>query len=182
MAHNFHEQDCINLLQGEYSRKEQFEKLIRPWRSAAAIVFVWLLLQVGLLVTEYQTLVGKDAALRSEILAVYKDAFPDSKNIVDPKLQMKRGLEKLQGGGTGNNDMISLLATTGEIISDTSGMTVRSIRYKSETLDVDIEIADLQALDALKTRLVKEAGLNVEIVSASSRSGKVESRLQIRPA
>lgn len=179
LVHSFNEQDCINLLQGEYSRKEQFEKLLRPWRAAAAIVFVWLLLQTGFMVAEYQTLASRDVQLRSEIVAVFRDAFPDAKNIVDPKEQMRRGLEKLQGGGANNNDIITLLAMMGEIVSDTSGMVVKGIRYKSDTLDVDIEVADLQALDKLKIRLVKEAGLDVEIVSASSRSGKVESRLKI---
>jgi general secretion pathway protein L len=58
-------------------------------------------------------------------------------------------------------------------------MSLRGVRYKSKKLDLDIEIADLQTLDELKLRLVKEAGLQVEIISASAKGGKVDGRLQI---
>jgi hypothetical protein len=47
-------------------------------------------------------------------------------------------------------------------------------------MDLDIEITDLASLDELKSRLTKQAELEVEIVSASARSGKVDSRLQVK--
>ena len=180
LAQGFEEPSCINILQGQFSRKERIEKLLRPWRTAAAVGFVWLVLQVGLLVTEYRELLKQDSQLRSDIVAVYKDAFPDARNIVDPRLQMQRGLDELRQGGKGGSDMFMLLSRAGEILQDTDTLNIRGVRYKKDELDIDIEIADLQALDELKIRLAKEAELQVEIVSASARGGKVESRLQIK--
>jgi general secretion pathway protein L len=56
------------------------------------------------------------------------------------------------------------------------------LRFKGSKLDVDVNMPDLQSLDKLKQRLSEEAKLNVEIVSASSRDGKVESRLSLQAA
>ncbi|MGD8572508.1 MAG: type II secretion system protein GspL, partial [Gammaproteobacteria bacterium] len=41
LANQFEESKAINLLQGDYSRREQLEKLVRPWIPAAAMVAVW---------------------------------------------------------------------------------------------------------------------------------------------
>lgn len=177
---NYNEQRSINLLQGDYSRKEQFEKLLRPWIPAAAVAVVWLLVQLGLLVGEFYQLSNTREQLRAEIVSVYQQAFPDSKNVVDPKVQMERGLKKLRGDGGGSSDLLTLLVKAGEVLKDTKAMTLRSIRFKDSKLDLDLEISDLQSLDKLKLRLTKEAKLKVDIVSASAREGKVESRLKIQ--
>lgn len=182
LAEGFDEQSNINLLQGEFSRIEQLEKLIRPWRAAIGIAATWLLIQGGLLVAEYVQLSNHDDHLNQQLISVYKDAFPDARNVPNPKLQMERALEKLRRGGDSNVDMFTLLAKTGEVISNTESMTLRSIRYKADKLDLDLEIADLASLDELKSRLAKESKLAVEIVSASAREGKVESRLQVQLA
>jgi len=54
------------------------------------------------------------------------------------------------------------------------------MRFKDETLDLDFEISDLQSLDELKQRLINETSMNVDIQSASSKQGKVESRMQLK--
>ena len=180
LSQGFNETESINLLQGEYSRREQLEKLIRPWRAAIGLAAAWLLVQGGLLVTEYYHLANKDQQLSEQIIATYKYAFPDAKNIPNPKIQMERALQKLQKGGASEGNWFELLSRAGEVISDTQTMTLRSIRYKDDKMDLDIEINDLASLDELKSRLTKQAELEVEIVSASARGGKVDSRLQVQ--
>ncbi|MEE8378788.1 MAG: GspL/Epsl periplasmic domain-containing protein, partial [Gammaproteobacteria bacterium] len=93
---------------------------------------------------------------------------------------MSRALEKLRGGGDGDNSLLSLLAQAGKIFKETNGITLRSVRYKDGKLDVGLNITDLQSLDVLKQSLKDKAKLSVEIISASSRNGKVESRLSIK--
>ena len=180
LAQGFSEAASLNLLQGEYSRREQFEKFIRPWRVAMGLAAAWLLIQGGLLVVEFYHLSSLDKQLSQQIIAAYKDAFPDAKNIPDPKFQMERALAKLEQGGGSEKSWLELLSRAGEVIGDTNSMTVRSIRYKDDKMDMDMEIADLASLDDLKSRLTKQAELNVEIVSASAKGGKVESRLQLQ--
>ena len=182
LAQGFDEQHVINLLQGDFSRKEQLEKLFRPWRPALMLAGVWLLLQVGMFTVEYSQLSSHDDELKEQIEAVYRDAFPLSRNIVNPKVQMQRGLDKLRGGSSQSEGLLQLIAKTGAVLKDTPGATLRTLRYKKNKLDIDIDIPNLQSLDKLKQRLSTEASLKVEIVSASSRDGKVESRLSLESA
>jgi general secretion pathway protein L len=179
LAQRFDEQHAINLLQGDFSRKQQLEKLLRPWRPAIILLGLWLLMQMSMFVAEYSRLSTSNSELKEQIEAVYRDAFPQSHNIVNPKVQMQRGLEKLRSGGGQNEGLLPLLAQAGAVFKDTNGVILRTLRFKSNKLDVDIEIPDLQSLDKLKQRLSDEAKLSVEIVSASSREGKVESRLTL---
>ncbi|NOZ51567.1 MAG: hypothetical protein GXP08_00260 [Gammaproteobacteria bacterium] len=179
IAQQFNDTQCLNLLQGDYSRRERLEKLFRPWRPAVAIGLTWIVLQAGLVFADYQQLSKKDQMLRTQIEQIYRDAFPDSKNIVDPKLQMERGLAQLREQTNQSTDMFILLSKAGDVLSDTETLKIRTLRYKAETLDLDFEISDLQALDEFKLRLLNEADLIVDIQSASSREGKVESRMRI---
>jgi len=182
MAPQFNEAQCINLLQGEFSRKEQFEKLIRPWRAAAAMVLVWLVLQMGNLIVEYRELANKDSDLRHQIVSVFKSTFPNSPLSTDLQAQMQSELKRLQGSGSaGAASLFELLAKAGPVLSNAQELTVHGVRYKDNSMNLDIEISDLQALDELKQRLSKQTQLQVEIVSASARGGKVESRLQLKP-
>jgi len=180
LAQGFDEQRAINLLQGDYSRKQQFEKLLRPWRPALMLGGLWLLLQAGVFVMEYNRLATQSGELKEQIETVYREAFPESRNIVNPKVQMQRGLEKLRGGGGQSDGLLVLLAKAGAVLKDTPGASLRTLRFKGNKLDVDVNMPDLQSLDKLKQRLSEEAKLNVEIVSASSRDGKVESRLSLQ--
>ena len=182
LAQGFDEQRAINLLQGDYSRKQQLEKMLRPWRPALILGGLWLLFQMSVFAMEYNHLSTQNSELKEQITAVYREAFPESRNIVDPKIQMQRGLEKMRSGGGQNDGLLALLAQTGAVLKDTSGASLRTLRFKDGKLDVDVNMPDLQSVDKLKQRLSDEAKLRVDIVSASSRDGKVESRLSLQMA
>jgi general secretion pathway protein L len=181
LAQGFNEGSAINLLQGAYSRKQQLEKLLRPWRPALILAAVWLVLQVGMLVVEYSRLSSQSQALQAQIEAVFHDAFPGSRLVPGQEKElMRRGLEKLRGGDGQSQGLLPLLAAVGPVLKETQGAELRSLRFKDNQLDIDLNLPDLQAVDSLKQRLTSEAKLQVEIVSASSREGKVESRLSLK--
>ncbi len=179
LARGFDEKSAINLLQGDYSRRGQLEKLLRPWRPAALLLGLWLVIQLGAMGLEYQRLAAQNEAMREQITALYREAFPQARKVVNPRVQMERGLARLRGSG-GQTDLLGFIAEAGPILKATPGLKLRSLRYKENRLDIDLEIGTLQALDKLKQRLGDEAGLAVEIVSASSRDGKVESRIALQ--
>jgi general secretion pathway protein L len=180
LARGFDEQDAINLLQGDYSRKQQLEKLLRPWLPALVLLSLWLVVQVGLMGFDYARLSKQEQDTRSQIEAVFHAAFPQGRLVPgNEKELMERGLKKLRGSeGTGGG-FLALLAQAGGVWKDIPNLKLRTLRFKGDQLDVDLEIPDLQQLDKLKRRLMDEAKLKVDIVSASSRDGKVESRITL---
>ena len=181
LAQGFDENNAINLLQGAYSRKEQVGKMLRPWKAALILGATWLLLQVGSFFADYSHLSSLAEKQREEMTSIFKQALPDSRLVPGSEKElMTRALKILRGGGDGNNSFLTLLAHAGKILKDTDGISLRSLRYKGDKLDVGLNLPDLQTLDKLKQRLKDEAKLSVEIISASSRNGKVESRLSIK--
>lgn len=180
LSNKYVETNSINLLQGEYSRRERLEKQLRPWIPAAAIAAIWLLLQFGLMVFEHQKLATKVFAIRAQAENIYREVFPDAKNVPDPKSQMEQKLVELREAANQSTDILVLLSKAGDVLSDTNSLIIRTLRFKDETLDMDFEISDLASLDNLKDRLTRETDLAVDIQSASSKKGKVESRMQLK--
>lgn len=170
----------IDLLQGDFSRKEQIGKIWRPWRAAAILLLLTLLLQGGIAIQEYHQLSSEEAELITAIEQIYRKTFPDARKVVDPKVQMERHLAELHHGGSGGS-FLALLAQAGPIIKRAQGIDVESLRYNQSVLEIELLLADFQVLDKLKQALVRD-GLSVNITTANARDGKVRSQLRIRGA
>lgn len=179
LARGFDEASAINLLQGDYSRKQQLEKVFRPWKSALILLAVWLVFQAGILGVDYGRLSSMADQQQAEIERIFQQAMPGSRLVQGrEKAQLEDALKTLRSGG-GSQGLLGLLASAGQILKDSNGIRLRSMRFRDNKLDVDMELPDLQSLDRIKQRLTSEAGLKVEIVSASQRDGKVESRISL---
>ena len=179
LASHYDERLAINLLQGGYSRRERLGQYWRPWRVAASLVAVLLLVQVGVTVADYRRLSREHAALLGQIETIYRQAFPDAHKVVNPKVQMERALKALRGGGAGSG-LNELLAQAGKEFRESPGLTLQRLSYKEGQLEVAFTIADLQRLDELKQRLTQGGKLHVEIQSASAQGSVVEARLRIK--
>lgn len=181
LARGYREQAAINLLQGDYSRRQQLAQVLRPWRPALVLLGLWLVVQMAAMGVEYRRLAAENQAMETRITALYREAFPEARKVVNPRVQMERKLAKLRAGGDTQAGLLALLAKAGPVLEASKSLKLRNLRYKDGRLDIELSIGDLQALDRLKQRLGEEAGMAVEIVSASARDGKVESRLSLRP-
>lgn len=183
LAQGFDEDSAINLLQGDFSTRGQLQKFFRPWLPVGVLLLAWVLLQAGLLATEYVRLERDQTVLGREITTLYEQTFPGSRLVPgQEKILMERGLAELRGSAGDEAGMLALLSRAGPVFTATQGLSLRALRYRNQTLDVDLVLPDLQTVDSLKQRLTQQAGLAVEIVSASARNDKVESRLSLKAA
>lgn len=179
-ADGFSAQNSLNLLQGEYSPREQIGKFIRPWRATAAMLAIWVVVQFGVKWNEYRVLSNESEQLTSQIEQIYRDVFPETKRIVDARAQMENQLKALAGSDKSSNaSFIQLLAEAAPTLMDTPGIELQTLRAKPGELEVGLTLKDLAALDQLKQRLTTATSLGVEIISGSSNKGKVQSRLKI---
>lgn len=170
---------AIDLLQGPYSRSEQIGRLLRPWRTAAALLGVVALLDLGLGISRHQALEAEDRLLTERIEQTYREVFPDAKKVVDPRLQMEQQLKELRAG-SGSDPFVELLAASGPVLIKTPGIEIKAFRYKANELEVELTIGDFQALDRLKQALAGAGPLAVEVATASARESRVDSRVLIR--
>ncbi len=172
---------AIHLLQGAYSRREQLGRLWRPWRATAALLGAWLLVGAGLQIYQYFDLRARTAASSREIVQLYRRTFPNEHRVVNARVQMEHHLEELRRRrGAAAGGFLALLGKAGAALQKSPGVTLQAVDYRGGNLDLRVAARDMQGLDRLRKALAGRGGLNVDLQSASTRNGRVESRLRIR--
>jgi general secretion pathway protein L len=169
----------INLLQGSYARKRPWLMGMRRWWPAAAMLLIWLVLQAGIVIGDVWRLSGEENRLRADIKETFRAAVPGVQRVVDARVQMQQELDKLHGSGR-DTDFLALLGSAGNMLAQTSGLEVQRLAYRDGEIDVSLVLTDLQGLDKLKQGLVEQAGLEVDVQSATPKDKLVEANLRIR--
>ncbi|MDH5409204.1 MAG: type II secretion system protein GspL [Gammaproteobacteria bacterium] len=181
LACDYDQQSSINLLQGDYSRRENISKHVRPWYQAAALLLVWLVWQGSVNFYQGFHLQTESKALNNQMTQLYRKTFPGSRKVVDAPAQMRQKLKELRKqSGKSQTSLQEMLAAAAPALSATDGLVLNTLRYNNGRMDLEFDVKDLQTLEALKQRLVKNSDWKVDIQSASSRKDKVETRMQIR--
>jgi len=173
----------FNLLQADYSRRGKWRQVWKPWRATAALLLLGILISALSMAVEYRRLAAESKHLQAQIEATFKRASPETRRVVNPRVQMQQLLDRLEQGGGGGSDFLVLLARAGSVIKDSPEAEIAAVSFRGGRLDLDLTIGNLQALDQLKQALATSGGLNVEIQSANTGSDqRVQSRLRIEGA
>ncbi|OOZ39166.1 hypothetical protein BOW53_12760 [Solemya pervernicosa gill symbiont] len=171
----------IELLQGEFSRREQMGRNLKPWIPSAAMLMIALSLSGTATIGDYQALQDESKNNQQQIEQIYLEAFPKSKLVTGrEKALMEQKLVKLRQRSASSSGALPLLEKSGERIQQLDGVSIETINYRNGTLELDLRAENLQLIDQLKQQLDNDTSLNVEIASATSRNGRIEGRLRIR--
>jgi general secretion pathway protein L len=172
----------IDLLQGAYSKREEWGRMLRPWKASAALLLVALLLSGVTTGINYARLSAQQEQLSAEIEAVYRKTFPKARRIVNPRAQMEQELKRLQRQGSGGQaDFLFVLAETANVVRTAKGITINGASYRDGRLDLDLLADNLQILDTLKQQLDSGGRMRAEIQSATTEANqKVKSRIRIQ--
>jgi general secretion pathway protein L len=170
---------AINLMQGDFARRDRFARYWRPWRGAAALLLALLVLASVEASYDYVQLRREDAGLRERVERIYREVFPETRNIVDPRLQMEQQLKALEGD-EGQDDFLRLLSVVGPVLRKAPSLDIKSMSYRQSSLDFELWIRDFQSLDDLKEQLENLAGLEISVTAANAELGRVRGQLRIQ--
>ena len=182
LARGWSQGPLINLLQGAYSRREEWGRMLRPWKASAAMLLAGLILGGITSGLNYYHLSQQQEQLSAEIEAVYRKTFPKARRIVNPRAQMEQQLKQLQRqAGGGGSDFLTMLAETADVVRSSKGIAVRGASYRDGRLDLDLQADNLQILDSLKQALVSSGRMNADIQSATTEADqKIKSRIRVQ--
>ena len=181
MARHYTEDRVLNLIQGRFSRREQLGKIFRPWRAAAILLAILLVVNGGMSIADYYSLRSQNRTMSEQIEQVFRDTFPGQK-VEDARAQMAINLKMLKSGGGAGHGFIPVLAIAGPVLRGTESVELQHLAYRDGRLDVALTIRDLQLLDKLKQSLAGDGVIDVAIGSATTRDNIVEAQLTLQQA
>ena len=179
MATGFNEQHAINLLQGNFAKGANLAGAWRKWLPAAAVLMLWIALEVGTESWNYIRYSQKNAQLNEQIEDLYQETFPKARNIIKPRLQMEQKLVALRGSASSQSNFLHLLAATGASLKNIKTVKLKNISYKNGQMIIDLVLKDAELLDQIEQQLGRNKSITVKRESATARNNKVEGRLRI---
>ena len=170
---------AIELLQGDYSRRQQVGKLWKPWKLTAALAAVWLLVSATQSLLEYRRLGIESERIEAQMSELLQETFPDVQRVVNPESQMRARLRKLQQGGGGDGNFVAAMAEVASALGGARDTRLQSIAFRAGRMELELEADALQSLDRLKQALEKSGQMSATIQSANQEGGKVRGRLRL---
>lgn len=172
----------LNLLQGRYKPKRKSTSQWHRWRLAGSLAAVWLILYLGLNLFELNQLKAKNTELGIQIEKIYKQSFPESKRVINPRVQMEQKLEELRGGGAQGSQFLALLTESAAIISAQEDIKLQSIDFRNNRMDIGLTGTNLQSVETLNKQLNGNVKLASEITSATSEKNSVRGSIRMQRA
>lgn len=173
----------LNLLQGDFKLKSKNATQWKRWRLPAALAAVWLVLNLSVTTFQYQSLSSKNTDMQAQIIRLYKEAFPESRRIVNPRVQMEQKLEELKSGTSGSSDsLLTILSYAAAALAKDKNINLQSIDYRSNRVDINLTSTSLNAIQELNNKLNQSGKLKSEITSSASDKNEVKGSLRIQRA
>lgn len=170
----------INLLEREFAGKGGDSLPLAKLRPAAIMLAIWMLVGFGFNLWEWWQLKHTHKAQQTEMLALFKNSFPNAKLVGEPAPLMARQLAALQSGSgsLAPGDLLPLLASAAPALQSSPQVRLRMLQYAESSLTLDLTLADFQGMETLKNAL-SAYGLQAEVLSANNREGAVDGRLKL---
>jgi len=167
----------LDLLQQHYAPRARMAALKRAYVPAAALLAAWLLATLAFDAIEWARLSRAAGAAEEEMRTLLMKSFPETRAILDPAEQMRRGLQDLsaRSGIAAPGDMLSLLARAAPAIERESRLRVEGVEYADRALGVRLVASEADAESLART--LRARALEVEV----QRTGG-EARLRVRAA
>ncbi len=172
----------LNLLQDKFKPKRKSSGQWQRWRIAASLAAIWAVLYLGTTGLEIVKLDKANSALSAQIEGIYKKTFPRSKRIVNPRVQMEQKLNELKGGGVQSSQFMALLTNSVTALSGAKNVTIQSIDFRNNRMDIGITSTNLQSVETLNKQLNANRNLKAEIVSATSEKNIVKGSIRLQKA
>ena len=183
LARHWQPQASINLLQGTYSEKEDWQRLTRPWRLAGTLAAIWLAVAaVHQTAGAWRTGQELQTQTRSNFQRC-KQVFP--KDCVREELMpavIEQQARLLRTGSGSRAPLFPLLGTLSAALAANPGLTLESLQFREGALYLSLTGDDLQALESLRTWYGSRREALLQVEAANAGATGVQIRLKLTPA
>ena len=154
----------------------------RPWLKVAGFAGGALLMYLTSVGLELKALHQQEQTLKEEIQRTFALAFPNAKNVSDPRKQLQQELNKIGGTAITEGSFLEFLQDLLPIYQRVGAIKVESLRFdgKRNELRIQASAADFQQFEKFKAAIGN--GYMAELGALNSNDGKVAGTITIRRA
>ena len=168
-----------NILHGEYTVKSQ-SSLTNYWKTAAIFVALFLCIEASNVLIQKSRLESQMTITNDAIETIFRTTFPDIKRVVDPKIQMRNGINELKAEGLQHNStFIHLLTQTASVLSSTPGIKISGYRFKNNQLTYDITANSIEHVSNAQKSLSRSKDINAKLINARTENKRVTGQVEV---
>ncbi|MES1937222.1 type II secretion system protein GspL [Salinisphaera hydrothermalis] len=164
---------AVNLRQGAFARRSQFQSQWRPLVLTGALAATWLVVAIVARGIETWQLDQRIDALHQQTLAAFHDAFPGVQNINDLRVQAEQGIQQLRGTG-GAGGLFPLVQAVAAVAGQTDDLQVQSMQYRNGKLGLSLNGKNVQSVETLRAGFAQRNGIQLSVQSADASASGVQ--------
>lgn len=175
LAKRLQQSDPMNLCQGELEQRSGHIKTKGFYQIALAMTLLWLLTVIAVNTIKLYWLNKDMTAVDAQIAHIYREFFPQAKQIISPKFQLSQLIKAKQG----NIDLsFWLLLNKSAPLLQGSAVTLEQLRFQNQTLTLTLITKNFSALAELQNKL-QQNKVKVKQAQASTRDEQVVGVLEL---
>ncbi len=181
----------VDLRSGVYQCPRKAGRQIRRWKPLAIVATLWLLMEMGVMVTEGLFFQHKAKEFWSESAGLYLEIFPQDQLVIDAKksasgnVDVKSRMEsrlKKTGSTVAGEPFLPMLQQVSKISSSIKDSNLQPVSMDfneiSGKLILDLKADSLEGVEQLLAA-VKSSGLNARLDNANQEKTGVNARMTI---
>ncbi len=165
----------MNLCQGELQHGSGSSTTKRLYLAALGMVLLWLLTVITINALKIHSLNKNIEQIDSKIAVIYRQFFPEAKQIINPKFRIAQLIKTNQNAA--DSTFWPLLNKFAAALVGNE-VVVEQIRFQNQTLTATIATKNFESLENLQTKLQKN-NLKVKQTQASTKENQVLSTLEL---
>ena len=169
----------MNLLCAPFAAQHRGADLRARWRRIAWFAATVVVLAFGFVKLDEMRLRHRLATLNGEMERVYREQFPEARQVPNPFAQMKSALATASGGAGSDTTGLGLLALSAPVLTAQTRVQLLGADYRAGVLSLRLAAPSIEALDALREGLDASAGLRAELENADTVADGIEGRIKI---
>lgn len=175
----------VNLLQGEFTPKIQWESLWSEWRLAVGSIALLACIYTADGVADYYALLDKQRHLHSSLGTLQRNAYPerafDSQETF--RQTMEDELRSLTGqtGRARQNEFSLWLERIGYGLKVGGDSFLRLANYngKKNTMRIEFDTKNYEEIESIRD-VLKKRGVDSQIINSTAKSGSIRTRMECK--
>jgi len=175
VAGRLHSSPYINLSQGDFQQVGSHMQTRRWYWAAGIMTVLWLVSFLVFNGMQLHSLKSQLDSVNTEVAQVYRQFFPDAKQVISPKFRIAQLLKSRKKAG--DSALWPLLNQLTLAIQD-GNTTIEQLKFQNQNMQVTVLSRNFDTLEAMQNAL-QQAQITVKQLQAASHEKQVMATLEL---